>query len=192
VSLPGQKSDLGGSVQVTAYGSAAHCKVESWYPYEGDLHAFVRCFAPGGEPADSRFTLTFDTRVPMGANSGGYAWGDQPYAASYTPMPDYQRGEKNGVLQTDSILQSASVESGRVSTGSYFVAYPKLKAGKSAALVTAYGSGPEYCKIIDWKSFTFFNITTTTINLHCYDMRGNLTDSHFVSASITDSPQVDR
>jgi hypothetical protein len=176
VRLPGQGSDLGGSVQVTAYGSAAHCKVESWH-VRGDLDAFVRCFAPGGEPADSLFTLTFDTRVPMGAPSGGYAWGNQPNSVSYTPDADYQRVEKNGVLQM------GSVKSGRLGQGFYAIHYPGLKPTESVALVTAYGLGTEYCTIDDWASAGLF--TATNVFVRCYEPGGTPMDSQFVLSYIT-------
>jgi hypothetical protein len=181
VRLPGQASDYGGSVQVTAYDSAAYCKVEGWTSNGNDLDAYVRCFAPGGEPADSMFTLAFDTRVPTGAPSGGYAWGNQPDSASYTPALHYQRVEKDGVLQ------SASVKSKRISQGSYSVHYPRLKSTGSAALVTAYGAEPEYCNIVGWlEDGNLLGTTGTKVKLVCYDMGGNLTDSQFVSAYITD------
>jgi hypothetical protein len=44
----------GGDVQVTAYGGgSAQCKVESWGPQT----VFVRCFAPGGAPADAMYDV---------------------------------------------------------------------------------------------------------------------------------------
>ncbi len=44
-----------GDVQVTAYGGgAAYCKVASWSVFG----VGVRCFSPGGAPADSQYTVT--------------------------------------------------------------------------------------------------------------------------------------
>lgn len=49
---------VGGSVQVTAYGPGpASCRVQRWASRGPDLSVRVRCHAPGGRPADSRFTV---------------------------------------------------------------------------------------------------------------------------------------
>jgi hypothetical protein len=180
VRLPGQGGGVGGSIQVTAYGSANSCKVASWYESDGDVYAHVRCFTPAGSLTDSMFTLTFDTRVPMGAHAGGYVWGDQPESASYTPDPSYQRIEKNG------LLQSASVKSGRIGQGLYYIHYPGIKPTGSAALVTAYGLGTEYCKIEGWESAGSFNAGTTNVFVRCYELGGTPVNSQFVSAYVTD------
>jgi hypothetical protein len=46
----------GGDVQVSAYGGGnAQCKVENW----GSNTANVRCFAPGGAPVDSFYTVLY-------------------------------------------------------------------------------------------------------------------------------------
>ncbi|WP_437907940.1 hypothetical protein WME95_08620 [Sorangium sp. So ce327] len=52
VSFAGQASD-GGSMLVTAYGTGAeYCKTAGWQRVGTDTDVEVRCFGPGGAPAD--------------------------------------------------------------------------------------------------------------------------------------------
>lgn len=66
VTLPGL-AEGSGTFMVTAYGNQygltvplAHCQLAGWYLDETDnLYAEVRCYDSAGNPADSRFNLTY-------------------------------------------------------------------------------------------------------------------------------------
>lgn len=54
----GGQSTAGGNVQVTAYGfGSEYCKVQSWGSGGDDFVANVNCFAAGGNPADTLYTV---------------------------------------------------------------------------------------------------------------------------------------
>lgn len=59
-------------------GTARWCNPQAWYPVGADMYVDVRCFAPGGALADSRFSLTL-TRTNVFGNPG------MPGGSQYAP-----------------------------------------------------------------------------------------------------------
>ncbi|MGK4001562.1 hypothetical protein WMF31_02980 [Sorangium sp. So ce1036] len=173
VTLPGQTA-LGGTVEVTAYGAGSdHCKVSSWGQSGGDTVVRVRCFDSAGAPSDGRFTLNFArSRQVNGGLSYSYAWANNPTAASYTPSLSYQEGYIAGDLGDVGI----DITAARTSAGRYSVSLPGMSATGSNVQVTAYGSGPEYCKVVGWGG----SETTANVNVACFDESGAPADSRFV------------
>jgi hypothetical protein len=169
VELPNLGQEAG-HVQVTAYGPGPkRCKVGSWGPVGTKQDIRVFCYAPSGNPADSRFTLTYvrDGNVlnepiccrPDG-NPTAYAWADRPSDASYTPEPLYQF--------TDS---APPITISRLATGSYAVHVPDdLSSGN--VQVTAYGRGSAQCKVNFWTP-------AAGIRVLCFSTTGSPVDTRF-------------
>jgi hypothetical protein len=139
-----------GHVQVTAYGKDTNrCKVAGWGPSESTQHVAVRCFAVDGSPADARFTLTYvqDGNIlgeeiccyPNG-NPSAYAWANEPASASYTPNANYQFSRIRDDYATAS----------RSGPGSYSIKFQHTGLGDGNVAVTAWGNGPEFCKVAYW------------------------------------------
>ncbi|ACY15595.1 hypothetical protein [Haliangium ochraceum] len=175
VSLPGQ-SAAGGTLEVTAYGAGSdYCKVTSWQQTTDGVDAFVRCFAAGGSPSDSLYTLNFaNASSPNGAYSYSYAWADQATSASYTPSLSYQKGflaGSPGDVATD-------ITAGRSAQGRYFVDMPGMGTDGSNLQVTAYGTGSEYCKVVNWTAISGGGVRG---NIACFDTDGDPADTRFVT-----------
>jgi hypothetical protein len=60
----------GGVAHASAYGNNHLCTVNTYGPRGNDLVVHVRCFAPNGTPADSRFIANVTTHQPAGASYG--------------------------------------------------------------------------------------------------------------------------
>jgi len=158
----------GGSVEVTAYGGGSeYCKVGGW----GGNAVWVNCFANGGAPADTFFTLNFTDQSPIGTSSYQYAWAEQPTAASYTPSSYYQKGYLARECGTD----AGSVSIQRWGTGNYAATLPVLSPVGSNVKVTAYGWGSETCKVAGW----WGSGSGTTVNIVCFDALGQPIDTLF-------------
>lgn len=182
----------GGHIQVTGYGfGSERCKVAGWgaspevglpgygWLASGTVRAEVRCFTAGGAPADSRFTLTFaDRENILGADicchSNGrlsaYGWASQPTSPSYT-LPS--AWSWNG--------WSGWAEGTRHAEGSYAVQFYSGFSGAQYGLgdghvnVTAYGTGPEFCKVAWWG-------TSSGAAVRCFDASGAPVDTRFTIA----------
>jgi hypothetical protein len=179
--LPGQAS-ANSNVQVTAYGTtgAQYCKVVSWGNNgAGDTVVNVHCFAPGGQPADSQFSLRYfrDTRDSR-RGSGGFAWADQPYTYSYTPSLPYQRNVLYDSCGSGTPGLSYTNKAWRWTTGQYSIDYPSQWSYVSgaAALVTAYGPTADYCTLGSW--YVVSN-DTLGVDVRCFDSNGNAIDTPF-------------
>lgn len=173
--LPGM-SFVGGTVEVTAYGSgSAHCKVVSWFTTSVN----VACFTAAGAPTDSLFTLNYDNKLsPNGGPSFAYAWADQPSTASYTPSATYQFGAL--ASECSSFVGPITIQ--RTSVGRYAVQIPTLSPTGSNVKVTAYGSAGEACKVVGW----FGSGTGTEVDVACFDAAGAAVDTRYVVVYTTD------
>jgi hypothetical protein len=156
----------------------------------------VRCFSPGGAPADSLFTLLFTRRSPHGTPSYSYAFADQPTSSSYTPNTTFQRGFRASGSGGSSNLPRINVF--RASAGSYDVTFPRMPAtpdgnearrwDKSSVKVSAHGTAGEYCSVGYW----FGDYWAATVRVNCYNVAGSLADSRFLvsfSSLVTDPEQ---
>ena len=52
----------------------------------------------------------------------------------------------------------------------------RMSASGSNVQITAYGAGPEYCKVVGWSGTE----TNTNVNVACFDASGAPTDTRFV------------
>ncbi|WP_117215817.1 hypothetical protein [Allorhizocola rhizosphaerae] len=128
----------GGHAQVTAIGTSSDwCKVSRWYPNGADEMVAVKCFAPGGAPADSTFNLSFarGTDATLTSNRA---------AAFYTSSAD-----PSTAFVTAGATGAVTVE--RLTAGRYRVRAP-LDITGGAAHVTAQGDGGERCKLLGWNN----------------------------------------
>ncbi len=173
--MPGM-SFLGGTVEVTAYGTgSAHCKVTSWFASSVN----VACFSAAGAPTDSMFTLNYDHQLsPNGGPSFAYAWADQPSSASYTPSTTYQFG----ALASECSSSVGTITVQRSAVGRYAVQIPTLSPTGSNVKVTAYGSGGESCKVVGWGG----SGTGTQVSVACFDAAGAAVDTRYVVVYTTD------
>jgi hypothetical protein len=176
-SLTGLSTVYPSSVQVTAYGEdSAYCKVSSWGAGGGNVNVTVRCFAANGQPANSRFTLSFFTSAPTLWAPTGYVWANDKLSSSYTPYTWFQKNAQGGTNTA-----------GRYGQGSYWVHYPHFKStsltawgwnASSTAQVTAYGEGPEYCKVGSW----WETATGSQVEIACFNPGGTPADTQFNQA----------
>lgn len=153
VSLPGLTA-TGGTFQITAYGSAGeHCKIQSWGSTGVAQSARVLCFDAAGLPVDTRFDLNYFAPQEVSVfDYGAYAWAHNATAAVYTPSPtySYNSGSINGWPGCVGWL--GAIEGGKATAdlGSYYLWYENLSSTGSAVQSTAYGAGPNYCKVTGW------------------------------------------
>ncbi len=169
-----------GTVSVTAYGtSSSYCNVGAWFPVADrggtSQQVEVRCFTHAGNPADSRFTVSYTNRAstpfPM-----AYVWADQPFTTDYTPHPFYRFSSSGSAL---TIL--------RAEAGFYFVRLPGFgtrgRDPEGIATVTAYGPGSARCHIgtgpggID---------AIESVSVACTTPSGRLVDSQFTLTYVED------
>jgi hypothetical protein len=157
--------DAAGTVHVTAYGSGTEtCKVANWNPSGTTQQINVRCFTNAGTPVDTRFTLTYahpsSSPKPM-----AYLWADQASATSeYTPSASYQfnsTGAANTVVRTG--------------VGTYTAKLPGVGSATGHVQVTAYGTGSERCKVVNWSP----SGTTQQVNVKCFTSAGTAGDTRF-------------
>ena len=160
----------GGTVQVVAYGSTAtRCKVANWGPSGTAMSVHVRCHDPSGALAESPFVVFFN----KGASGqlGAHAW----YSGSSVPATWSwnSAGGVNAVTQT--------------SVGHYTVSLPGIAFSNASVHVTAYGWGPEYCKIVSWGTRRF--TSGIDVNVRCNDTSGNPTNSAFAINYTSSTPR---
>lgn len=167
VTFPGISVN-GGLVEVTAYGSGSeYCTIGYW----GSNVVQVNCYANGGAPADSMFTLNFTDQSPIGTPSYQYAWASDPWSESYTPDTYYQNGAIAS-CQPDAGIVTMQ----RFSTGDYLATLPKISPVGSNVKVTAYGWAGETCKVLGWWGNS---PEGTQVHVACFDPFGNPTDAYF-------------
>jgi hypothetical protein len=168
VNFPGT-TVTGGSVEVTAYGTGSeYCKIGYW----GSNMVAVNCYASGGTPIDTRFTLNFTDQSPNATPSYQYAWADQPTAASYTPSGYYQKGQ----LARDCDPSTGTVTMRRNGTGNYTAILPVLNPTGSNVKVTAYNGAGEMCKVVGWYGN---GSSGTQVNIACFSPTGAPIDTYF-------------
>lgn len=160
---------VGGTVHVTAYGSdTTQCKVVSWYPSGNDQLVNVKCHDLRGLPVDTLFTENYTnlTNYQM-----AYFWADQPSTASYTPSPTYQHNP-SGTLNRIT----------RSSVGTYTAFLPTLGANAGHVEVTAYGSGTERCKVVNWGP----SGSDQAVRVNCFTVSGQSIDTWFTLTYVND------
>jgi hypothetical protein len=167
VRLPGLAGN-NGTVKVTTYGpDSTRCQVEGWGS-SGNGRAeivSVDCFDSAGSPVDAEYTMTFANRVNLlGTTRGyGYAWADQPSAASYTPSGVYSDSKPSGAITIT-----------RSNTGLYDVVFSGVGTQvRSDVQITSYGGNSNECRVDSWGS----SGSGQDVGVECYDTAGNPIDT---------------
>jgi hypothetical protein len=159
----------GGSVTVTAYGTGPEsCKVGNWWFDSTDAYVHVYCFIPAGAPVDTMFTMTYHSHESLFSLLGGhgsYAWANQPLAASYTPSLYYQ-------------YDDSSITIARTGVGQYTATFPSKGEAGGNVQVTAYGTGPDRCKVGGW----WPSSADELVEINCFNASGNPEDSMYTVA----------
>ncbi len=179
VDLPGLGENGGGNVQVSAYGGGAdRCKVAWWTPsilsdWTGaplpGTSVTVACHDTKGEPADSPFILPFHAgygaySAAPGENDGlTYLWSNE-LTGTFAPATEYQWSTSSQANQVQEIA-----------TGTYQVTLAGLGAVGGSVLVTAYGTGSEYCKVAYW----YPSGGDTVVEVLCFDGTGQPVNTLF-------------
>jgi hypothetical protein len=136
-------SALGGDLQVTgqvqASGAPARCKVGNWVNVGGTQLPTILCFnAVTGTPADTRWSLTYQFKLDLRGLSP-FGWG---YFWQHSGAPI--------LTNFDSVTSWGTVVSGPVAPAGVTVKMPSIGPAAtpfSEANVTAYGSGPGFCRL---------------------------------------------
>lgn len=160
------------SVHVTAYGGsgAQHCKVSNWWTSTDGVRVNVLCFDALGNPVNSQFTLSYWRQSMIPFHIGGHAWVTNPPSvpASYQELaPEYAcqtPGSASLPIASDGTLVSM--------TRTY-------RAYDSMTMVTAYGGGSSYCKVVNWYAGPNTTMNETRMQVRCFDRSGNVTLSPY-------------
>lgn len=141
VIFPGQAA-RGGVAHVTAVSSDARwCQIEGFGTSGADEVVGVRCFRPGGVPADSRFSVMFSSSSGPTAANGRYGYVDTSPAGAI-------------ISQYNSAGAANTVTPGPV--GTWVVRMPGLvTAGPQAGSWQATAVSPQLparCKVSAWAS----------------------------------------
>jgi hypothetical protein len=146
--------------------------VGSWSASGNAVTVDVRCFDTSGTASDSLFSLYYTPEHAAGGLSGGHAWANHETTASYSPSATFEYTHKAGVGEI-----ATSTTASRASTGVYQMRYPSLSATGSTALVTAYGTTSEYCKLSSWTA----SGNDSVVNMRCFNAAGSPVDTKYVS-----------
>jgi hypothetical protein len=153
--------NVGGHVQVNAVGPGkAYCKVQEWRG-SPDLEVYVGCHAPGGAPADAKFSVLF---TPPAAHLA-YAWADAAAASEYQAYSVYASNPVGGAITIR-----------RFGVGQYSVTFTGVDAeirDYGNVQVTAYGYDGVQCKLEG-------SLQNDGAPVRCYAPNGTLSDARYV------------
>jgi hypothetical protein len=180
----------GGMVQVGAFGSNNnHCKVTSWSPVSSNpvnQKINVRCFLTNSSSlANTAFHFVYDEGIPSQYGVGAYTWANNATSLSYNPSPTFtlQSGAAAGRITHTAVGGLQQTLGGGQDTGHYKMNYTGFggSVDQSYLFVGAYGTGSQYCKILNWfpKNNSCPNCTVETHTL-CFDSAGNRTNTLYV------------
>jgi uncharacterized protein YjdB len=158
VIFPNQRP-LAGEVEtfmVSAYESNSYCKLLSWQlSGPNDLAADVQCFAFGGLPGDSKFTITLLSDGSLG-NRFGFGLADQPNVTGpYTPASTYNASPTQPGPQ---------LRVSRLGVGQYSVTFTGNGGSvvdPEGIMVTAYGPSNARCQPAS-------ELTNETVLVRCW------------------------
>jgi hypothetical protein len=173
VTLPGL-TQVGGTFIVTAYGwGSEYCKVGGWWTSSTATTATVYCFTGAGAPANTQFSLTYRYGAPGDAISMEgyfYLWAYAPTSSSYSTLGTY--GYNGAGFET--VTRSGAGQ--YVVSAAYSYGFATLWP---VALVSGYGSGPDYCKVgVNSASWTSDHLTYSVL---CFTPAGVPADAMFDS-----------
>ncbi|WP_437675819.1 hypothetical protein [Sorangium sp. So ce131] len=158
----------GGSAQVVAYGSNAHCKLFTVPISSGaKTSLFVSCHTAAGGFADSAFVVFFDSR--SGTDTSPYGGAYLSTGGGTSPSPTGASWNSSGGVNSVSWSAANSM---------YVVTLPGMASANAAVHVTAYGANANRCKVVSWG--------TGVVNVRCYDATGTPVSTNGFSLSYLD------
>ncbi len=166
-----------GNVLVTPYnGTARRAQVINWgLSSRGGASVNVQITDANGQPADSKFVISFINDFNIGQNGNGedadcgaFVWANDATASRiYSPSATYAKNNA-----------SKNIKIQRLSTGSYKVQLGLVPHQSSTmAIATSYGSNNTYASVDKWLKSS--SDSGTDVYVKCYDANGNLADSKF-------------
>lgn len=186
--LGGSSSGELGHVQVTAVnglgssGTLRRASVLGWTHGAVDVSVDVGCYDSAGQPADSRFVLSYHeiaAPIPAQLGSGAHVRANHPTLSSYAPL--YTHADSNGVHGPANLEQVH-----REGVGRYRVHLPNVLPTDSAtAQATAYGAGA-FASILDWAAAA--SSTGTEVFVETRDAGGVAVDAEFTLLFLTNHP----
>jgi hypothetical protein len=168
----------GGIAHVTAVGSdSSSCKPMSWIIKGPGIEVRVRCFTAAGKWVNSGFALTFHRKSDLlGRFSHDHAFGWVSLKQTVGSLPSsYQFNTQPGDLTMT-----------RSATGAYAVKIRGQGRKGGHVQVTAYGSGPERCKVASWGHDPPAQPVGVDqiVEVRCFNAAGNAADSNFALSYI--------
>jgi hypothetical protein len=152
-----------------AYGTNANrCTVRDWKG-SPDLRVYVSCHTPAGVPANTPFLVYFLATDDTAASAREIAYARYDHDSPPVPPDPAFQWNSNGPLPVTTRLEA----------GSYTVRFRNLMHASGAAVVTALGSGPEFCQVLSTGIYTAGAETGTEVRVWCFDSGGRLADSSF-------------
>lgn len=103
----------------------------------------------------------------------GYVWANEPASAAYTPSTTYQYNSSGA---SNTITRSGA--------GTYTVTFPGLGVDEGTVLVTAYGGGPERCKVVSWNAV----VPDLAVRVNCFNAAGAAVDVEFDATFLRPTP----
>ena len=173
--LPGLTSS-GGIALVTgihpnAQGQyyAPRCNLGPWAAGASSTNLTIRCFNPSGVGTDGYFDLAY----AVGQGPGAIAGQAMPAAWALANAPESKSAYKTEMNHQYNGFNTGRLTARKTGTGLYTVTIPgTISYSSSVALVTAVGSGSNYCNLAGpW--------TTNAIYVACYAQGGAPADSPF-------------
>jgi hypothetical protein len=143
VDFPNLGNVVGGDVQVMPRAfDLTRCKVNWWQSAGSTLQVYVNCFAYGGAPVNSTFTVNYVRRSDLPGPEAAYVWAYDPSSASY----DASAGNPYAWNSTGSAINITHAPG----SGTYNVSLPGQDMFGGTVEVTAYGGDNAHCKVVRW------------------------------------------
>lgn len=176
--LIGTHASIGGSAQVTAFGSenTNHCKVLEVEPGGASQRIRITCWNTLNVQADTRFSLNyigFHANTVGFGNRGAYVKANDPVSALYFPDPGWARN-----TGTTSPGCAVTDVAGKHPAGGYFIHHGEQPEIGGSPHVTAYGNGSHYCKLIVWDGPA--DGSFVDVGVQCYTGTGLTAESQYM------------
>ncbi len=138
------------------------CTTAAWLGTQVEVHCFDHTAAPKDH---AYWALQVDGGRP--GRRLGFAWANQPTAASYTPSLNRSFNSSGaGITVTRSGVGRYAVD---------FTGLQKLAGHTENVQVTPFGTGYTACKVVSWGNVT----TGLRVNVECRKVNGTFKDARF-------------
>jgi hypothetical protein len=167
----------GGNVVVSGFGSANHCKIQTWVAPDGVFNVF--CFSPSGAPADSVFTLSAGIHGALRSAGVRFGFAFDPTNPFYVVPPQNPNGPFTNAENT--------LDYNRFAVGRYFVEHSSTDLNAVLLpFVTAVGARATYCKVDTW--VTTAGGFPSEVDVDCCNANGTLTNEEYIDQLVSAQP----